>query len=198
MRRIFLTMFVSLDGVMEDPHLWHFPYMSAEMGAYKLKETFATDALLLGRVTYEGFAEAWPGRTDEAGFADRFNNMPKYVVSTTLKNPSWNNSHVISGDVIQSVQMLKDEPGQDIAIHGSATLVKTLMEANLIDEYRLMVHPLVLGSGRRLFEERPFRTSLTLTKTEPMPNGVVVLTYEPDPDAEPSPDVAAETAGAAK
>ncbi len=196
MRRIFLTMFVSLDGVMEDPHLWHFPYMSEEMGAYKLEETFATDALLLGRVTYEGFAEAWPGRTDEAGFADRFNSMPKYVVSTTLKNPSWNNSHVISEDVVENVRRLKEEPGQDIAIHGSATLVKTLMEANLIDEYRLMVHPLVLGEGRRLFEERPFRTSLTLTKMQPMPNGVVVLTYAPEPDSGSSADASTETAGA--
>ncbi len=186
MRKIVLTEFVTLDGVMEDPHDWHFPYWSDEMAAFKHEETMATDALLLGRVTYEGFAAAWPGRTDDTGYADRLNSIPKYVVSTTLRDPEWSNSHVIRENVTGEIAKLKEADGQDMVIHGSADLARSLMEANLIDEIRLMVHPLVLGTGKRLFEERRFMNFLHLTRTEPMPNGVVVLTYEPAKDAVPS------------
>ncbi len=186
MRKIFLTGFVTLDGVMEDPHDWHFPYWSDEMAACKLEETMATDALLLGRVTYEGFAAAWPGRTDDTGYADRLNGIPKYVVSTTLRDPEWNNSHVIGNNVIEEVRTLKEGDGGDIVVHGSATLAVSLMEANLIDEYRLMIHPLVLGTGRRLFDERRFMNFLTVTETRSLPNGVTLLTLVPERDAVPS------------
>lgn len=186
MRKIVLTEFVTLDGVMEDPHDWHFPYWSEEMGACKLEETMATGALLLGRVTYEGFAEAWPGRTDDTGYADRLNTIPKYVVSATLRDPAWNNSQVIGQNVIDEIRTLKDGDGGDIVIHGSATLAASLMEANLIDEYRLMIHPLVLGTGKRLFEQRRFMNFLTVTGTRPLPNGVTMLTLVPERDAVPS------------
>lgn len=183
MRKIALTEFVTLDGVMEDPHDWHFPYWSDEMGACKLEETMATDALLLGRVTWEGFGAAWPGRTDDTGYADRLNSIPKYVVSTTLRDPEWHNSHVIGENVTDEVRKLKDGDGGDIVVHGSATLAASLMEANLIDEYRLMIHPLVLGTGKRLFDERRFMNFLTVTKTRSLPNGVTMLTLVPERDA---------------
>lgn len=186
MCRVAVTEYVTIDGVMQDPGEWHFPYWSDEMGQYKLDEVMTTDALLLGRITYEGFAAAWPTMTDEQGFADRFNSIPKYVASTTLSNPEWNNSHVLGADLAAEVTRLKEQPGQDIVVHGSADLTKSLMELNLVDEVRLMVHPIVLGTGKRLFDERNFMSYLTLTKTEPLPNGVVVLTYAPAKDSEPS------------
>ncbi len=147
MRKIFVTEFVTLDGVMESPHEWPFDFWSDEASAYKLNELRATDVLLLGRVTYEGFAASWPSQTDEDGFADRFNGIPKYVVSTTLEEVGWNNSHLIKENVADEIAALKQQPGQDIAIHGSADLVRSLMEHGLIDEYRLMVFPFVVGKG---------------------------------------------------
>jgi dihydrofolate reductase len=177
MRKLALTEFLTIDGVMEAPHLWNSPFFDEESGAYKLNEVRATDALLLGRVTYEGFAAAWPGRTDEQGFADRFNSIPKYVVSTTLTDPTWNNSHVISDNLVQTVQTLKEEDGQDIVVHGSGTLANSLMAANLIDEYRLMVSPVVLGRGQRLFLEGISAPDLELVDVKSFPRGNVVLTY---------------------
>jgi dihydrofolate reductase len=179
MGKIVLTEFVSLDGVMEAPHEWHFPFFDEEAGKYKLDEVFATDALLLGRVTYEGFAEAWPSMTDEEGFADRFNSIPKYVVSTTLENPTWNNSHVISENVADEVTRLRQQPGGDIVIHGSAALANSLMQDNLIDEYRLMVHPIVVGKGKRIFQEGIAAPPLKLVDTKTFSKGIVVLTYVP-------------------
>src|SRR5688572_1446547 len=149
MRKIFTTTFLTLDGVMEDPHLWSFPYWNDQIAQYKLEETMGSDALLLGRVTYEGFAQAWPGRTDEQGFADRYNSFPKYVVSTTLDNADWNNSHIIRDNIAEEIARLKEEPGQDIQVSGSATLIEFLMRHNLIDEYRMLVYPIVRGSGKR-------------------------------------------------
>ena len=177
MRKLALTEFLTIDGVMEAPHLWNAHFFDEESGAYKLNEVRATDALLLGRVTYEGFAAAWPGRSDEQGFADRFNSIPKYVVSTTLTNPTWNNSHVISDDLIHAVQALKQEEGQDIVIHGSGKLANSLMAANLIDEYRLMVSPVVLGKGQRLFEDGTSLSNLDLVDVKQFAKGNVVLTY---------------------
>jgi dihydrofolate reductase len=179
MRKIIVTEFISLDGVIENPHLWHFPFWSDEMGAYKFNEVMTHDAQLLGRTTYEGFAAAWPEYEDDSGFADRMNGMPKYVVSTTLENPTWNNTHVIRDNVAGQLQALKAEPGQDILVAGSGKLINSLMDAGVIDEYRLMVHPVVVGKGQRLFEERETPASLTLVNTEPLPNGVIVLTYAP-------------------
>jgi dihydrofolate reductase len=179
MRKVVVTEFISIDGVVEDPHLWHFEFWSDEMGAFKLNELQATDALLLGRVTFEGFAAAWPGRTDEAGFADKFNSMPKYVVSTTLQHPDWNNSHVIRDNVAAEVAKLKEGDGGEISIQGSVELINSLLDSDVIDEYRLMVHPIVVGKGKKLFLDREASKSLALTKTESLPNGVMVLTYAP-------------------
>src|SRR5438876_1281731 len=158
MGRIVVTEFVSLDGVVEDPGGsedfkyggWSFEFNRGEEGdRFKLDEALDAEALLLGRVTYEGFAAAWPSRDDE--FADKFNSMPKYVVSSTLADPEWNNSTVVKGDVAKEVAKLRQERDGDIVVHGSARLVQTLLEHALVDELRLMVFPVVLGTGKPLF-----------------------------------------------
>jgi dihydrofolate reductase len=190
MRKVVVTQFVSLDGVMEDPGgsegtdlgAWTFKFDRGDDGnKFKLDEVMAADALLLGRVTYEGFAAAWPSRKDEAGFADKFNGMPKYVVSNTLSKPEWNNSHVIDpGDIAGAVNKLKEDGDGDILVNGSNTLMQALMEHDLVDEYRLMVFPVVLGQGKRLFQDGRPRTTLKLVSNQPVgPDGVVVLTYVP-------------------
>jgi len=178
MRKVVVSEFVSLDGVIEEPS-WTFQFSSEEQQKFKFDELFASDALLLGRVTYEGFAAAWPSATDEEGFADRMNGLPKYVVSTTLEEPlEWNNSRLIEGDVAEEVSRLKQQPGHDILIYGSGELVHTLMQHDLIDEYRLMVYPVVLGSGKRLFRDG-INTTLRLVETRTFSSGVVVLSYRP-------------------
>jgi dihydrofolate reductase len=188
MGKLVVTEFISLDGVIEDPGGaedykhggWSFKFERGDDGdKFKLDETMNSAATLLGRVTYEGFAEAWPSREGE--FADKFNSMPKYVVSTTLSDPEWNNSTVISGNVTEEVAKLKDEIDGDIVIAGSAQLIQALMEEDgLIDEYRLMVFPVVLGSGKRLFGESADLTTLKLADSKPVgPDGVVILTYVP-------------------
>jgi dihydrofolate reductase len=187
MGRIVVTEFVSLDGVMEDPGGaegfkyggWTFEFSRGEEGdQFKLDETMASDALLLGRRTYEGFAEAWPSREGE--FADKFNTMPKYVVSSTLRDPSWKNSTVLSGDdVMAQVAKLRQELAGDIVVHGSARLVQALIEHDLVDEVRLMVFPVVLGSGKRLFAESTDKKRLRLADSKPVGDGVVILTYRP-------------------
>lgn len=181
MKKIVVTQFITLDGVIEDPHLWSFDYWNDETGNYKLEELFASDAQLLGRVTYEGFAEAWPDRTDDSGFADRINNVPKYVVSTTLKQAdlTWNNSHVINGDVVAELQKLKQGDGGDILVHGSGTLVQTLIENDLVDEYHLVVYPLILGKGLKLFGDDLPKKPLKLAESQILDNGVMILTYVP-------------------
>ena len=192
MRKIFVTEFMTLDGVIEDPGGsektthggWSFQFGSAEAGKYKFDELFASDAILLGRVTYEGFAAAWPSMTDESGFADRMNSLPKYVVSTTLTDPTWNNTTVIAGDIAAEVAKLKEQPGQDIMVAGSGQLARTLMQHGLIDEYRLMVHPVVLGEGKRLFETGTKFSMLKLIETKPFDSGVVLLTYQVAPKKE--------------
>jgi dihydrofolate reductase len=186
MGRIVVTEFVSLDGVMEDPGGaedfqhggWSFEFNRGEEGdKFKLDEALESDALLLGRVTYEGFAAAWPSR--EGGFADKFNTMPKYVVSSTLEEPEWNNTTVLEGDVVEEVSKLKQEVDGDIVVHGSARLVQTLVEHDLVDELRLMVFPVVLGSGKRLFGETSDKKPLGLADSKMVGDGVAILTYQP-------------------
>lgn len=176
MRKVIVTEFVSLDGVMEAPEKWSFGYWDDEIGKLKLDELFAADALLLGRVTYEGFAAAWPSRTDETGYADRINNLPKYVVSTTLSKPEWNNTQVIKGNLAGEVTRLKQQPGQNILVFGSAQLAASLLEEDLVDEYRLLVYPVVLGAGKRLFGEEN-KAGLRLLDVRKYNSGVVLLTY---------------------
>ena len=181
-RTLAATLFMTLDGVVEAPDKWSFPFWSDETGKFKSDELRATDALLLGRVTYEGFAAAWPGRKDEEGFADRFNSMPKYVASKTSKKLEWNNSHLIMGDLAAEVSKLKQQPGHDIVIHGSPTLIRSLLPHDLIDEYRLLVYPIVLGRGKRLFDETS-QAKLKLAESETFSKGVVKLVYRRDDEA---------------
>ena len=184
--RIVVTEFVSLDGVVEDPGGaedfkyggWSFEISRGDEGdKFKLDETMASDALLLGRVTYEGFADAWPSRDGE--FADKFNSMPKYVVSSTLKDPTWTNSTVLSGDVAGEVAKLKQQVDGDIVVHGSVQLVQALIDHDLVDELRLMVFPVVLGSGKRIFGETSDKKPLRLADSKVVGDGVAILTYEP-------------------
>ena len=185
MRKVIVSEYVSLDGVMEDPGGaekfehggWTIPYWNDEIAKFKFDELFASDALLLGRVTYQGFAAAWPSMTDEAGFADRMNSLPKYVVSTTLEEPlAWNNSRLIKGNIAEEVARLKQESGQDVLVFGSGTLAQTLHQYNLIDQYNLLVYPVVLGSGKRLFGDRS-NVALKLVETKTFSSGVVLLAY---------------------
>jgi len=188
MRKIVVSEFVSLDGVVEDPGGaekfkhggWSFKFRDDQVPKYKLDELFTSDALLLGRVTYEGFAKAWPSRKDDLGFADKMNNMPKYVVSTTLKKLDWNNSQLIKSNVVEEVKRLKQQPGKDILVYGSGKLVNTLLQHNLVDELRLMVHPVVLGSGKRLFDDNAESLKvLKLAESKTFPSGIVLLSYHP-------------------
>lgn len=180
MGKVVVTEFFALDGVIGEPQEWSFPYWGDDIAAFKTEELLATGAHLLGRVTYEGFAAAWPERaSEEGGFAYLMNTLPKYVVSTTLQKAEWNNSHIISGNLSEAVTQLKQEIDGDLLVAGSATLVNSLIEKNLVDEYRLLVYPIVLGTGKRLFKE-DVPANLKLTETKPMASGVVLLRYEPD------------------
>jgi dihydrofolate reductase len=187
MRRIVVSEFLSLDGVMEDPGGaegsahggWSFGFPDPEGMRFKLEETLGHEALLLGRVTYEGFAAAWPSATDEAGFAEKMNAMPKYVVSSTLEQLTWNNSTLIAGDVPGEIARLKAQPGGDILVAGSASLVALLLAHGLADEYRLMVFPIVLGAGKRLFADAQDAATLTLADCRALESGTVILTYRP-------------------
>ena len=186
MGRIVVTEFISLDGVIEDPGGaedfeyggWSFEFERGDEGnKFKLDETMASAALLLGRVTYEGFAAAWPSRQGE--FADKFNDMPKYVVSSTLGEPEWTNTTVLEGDVPTAVSKLRDEQDGDVVVHGSAQLVQALLEHGLVDELRLMVFPVVLGKGKRLFGETSDKRPLQLADSKTVGDGVAILVYRP-------------------
>jgi dihydrofolate reductase len=186
MGRIVVTEFVSLDGVVEDPGGaeefqhggWSFEIDRGEEGdKFKLDEALEAEALLLGRVTYEGFAAAWPSREGE--FADKFNGMPKYVVSSTLDQAEWNNSTVLKGDVVEEVSKLKQRQDGNIVVHGSPSLVQTLVEHDLVDELRLMVFPVLLGSGKRLFGETSDKKRLRLAESKMVGDSIAILTYEP-------------------
>jgi len=184
MGRIVVSQFVTLDGVIEDPGGsedferggWAFQFNRGDDGdKFKLDEVMESDALLLGRVTYEGFAAAWPSR--EGDFADKFNTMPKYVVSSTLQDPEWNNSTVIGADDLAA---LKADQEGTILVNGSRRLVDQLVEEELVDEYRLMIFPVVLGGGKQLFSDTSTTKSLQLMDSKPVgPDGVVILTYRP-------------------
>jgi len=184
MGKLVVSEFVTLDGVMEDPGGaekferggWAFAFdRGAEGDKFKLDELLSADAMLLGRKTYEGFAAAWPDREDEAGFADKMNSMRKYVVSRTLTNPTWNNTTVIDGDVVAELTRIRSEPGGDVLVAGSCQLVGTLLANGLVDELRLMVFPVVLGSGRKLFGDGLDQTAFTLVESKPSAE-VVLLT----------------------
>ncbi len=175
MRKIVVTEFVSLDGVVEHP-AWTAPYWNEQIAAFKGEEQAATGALLLGRVTYEGFAAAWPESKDEG--ADDMNSMPKYVVTNTLTSLEWNNSHPITGDAVEGITQLKQEEGPDLLVYGSATLVQTLIQHDLVDTYRLLIYPVVLGTGQRLFQAGATAT-LRLVESQAFSTGVTALIYEP-------------------
>lgn len=178
MRKIVLSMYVSLDGVVEEP-AWTMPFWNDEIAQFKYNELFESDALLLGRITYQGFAKAWPSMKDEQGFADRMNGLPKFVASRTLEEMEWN-ATLIKGDIVEEVSKLKQQSGQNILIFGSADFAQTLMQHNLIDEYRLLIYPVILGGGKRLFKDGS-NTKLKLVDTKPFGSGVVALTYQPAP-----------------
>ena len=193
MSRIVVSQFVTLDGVFEDPGGsegidrggWAFRYERGEEGdRFKLDEVMAADGLLLGRVTYEGFAAAWPSRTDELGFADKFNTMPKYVVSSTLTDPEWNNTRVVTLDEIPELE-------GELLVNGSGQLVEALLERGLVDELRLMVFPAVLGNGRRLFGQTDAELPFRLVKSQPVGgDGVTILIYQPATADDPEGQVA--------
>jgi len=189
MGRIVVTEFVSLDGVMEDPGGsenfkyggWSFEISRGEEGdKFKLDEAFGADALLLGRVTYQGFADAWPSRSGE--FADKFNTMPKYVVSTSMDQAEWSGSTVLKGDLAKAVADVKQKHDGDIVVHGSAQLAQALLEQDLVDELRLMVFPVVLGSGKRLFGETSDKKPFQLVDSKTVGDGVAILIYQPERD----------------
>jgi dihydrofolate reductase len=187
MRRVVAAEYISVDGrvEMEDPEGreeklggWTAPYWNGELEKMQYEQLFASDALLLGRITYEGFAASWPSITDEQGFADRMNSLPKYVVSTTLTEPLEWNASLLRGNPVDEVRKLKEQPGQDILIYGSGRLVRTLLPHNLIDELRLMIHPVFLGWGKRLLEDVD-GSALTLVDSQATEKGVATLTYQP-------------------
>ena len=186
MRKIIVTEFITLDGVVEapggneTPHPhggWQFKYSAPETGKYKVEELASVDTLLLGKKTYEQFAGYWPGQTG-GGFADRINQYPKYVVSRSLQKAEWNNSHILR-DVAKDVAALKQTDGGDILVYGSATLVKALLRHNLVDELRLMVFPLSVGGGLRLFDDNRELQQFELKHFRAIDNGVLILEYQP-------------------
>lgn len=181
MRKIVAGLFISLDGIFESPEQWHFPYFNDEMGEAVGSQMADSDCMLLGCVTYKEFAAYWPGQTSnrEAGeMADFMNDTPKYVVSSTLKATDWKNTTLIDGNnAVQELTTLKQQPGKDISITGSGTLVRTLLRDGLLDELRLLVHPIVVGHGKRLFDEGD-QIPLALTDSKTFSTGVLALTYE--------------------
>ena len=184
MGRIVVTEFVSLDGVMQAPGGedfkypgWSFEFDRGEDGnQFKLDEALEAEALLIGRVTYESFAGAWPSREGE--FADKFNNMPKYLVSSTITDPDWNNTTVLEGDVVEAVTNLRQEVDGDIQVPGSRRLVQELIEHDLVDELHLMVFPVVLGTGDRMFGETTDKKTMRLKESRTVGEGILVLIYE--------------------
>jgi dihydrofolate reductase len=176
MRKVIVTEFLTLDGVFEDPTPWQRPYSSPEIGPFKRDELFGCGALLLGRVTYEGLAEYWPTATDTGDFGERMNSLPKFVATTTLGSLEWN-ATALEGDAASAVAALKRQEGRNLLTYGSGTLARALLRHGLVDELRLMVYPLVLGSGKRFWGED--RLPLKLTASRDLGAGVVLLIYEP-------------------
>ncbi len=179
MGKLFLWEFLSLDGIIESPEKWIMPYESPEGSDFIKAQNLECDALLLGKKTYEAFITFWPFQTNnEFGFADHLNQIPKYVVSSTLQNADWNNAHVLNGDAVEVVTKLKEQyADKNIGLTGSPTLIYALMQANLIDEFRLMIYPIVLGRGARLFSDG-VQTKLKLVEAKPFSSGVIGLSYQ--------------------
>ena len=177
--RLVATEYVSLDGVFEEPGRWSHPFFNEEAMRFKAEELENADAQLLGRKTYEGFAKAWPTMEGTGDFGVKMNTMPKYVVTSTLDKLEWSGSVPVRGDVVAEVRKLKEKPGRDILLAGSAQLFNALMRANVIDVYRLMVHPIVLGAGAMLFDESGVRRELELVDMKKFTTGIVVLELEP-------------------
>jgi len=186
MGRIVVTEYISVDGVVEAPSGmeafervgWTDDFTRGPEGdAFKFEETMASDALLLGRVTYDGFAPVWPHYEGE--FADRFNALPKYVVSSTLENPEWNNTSVLRGDVVQEAAKLRERYERDVVVHGSPQLAQTLIEHDLVDELRLLVYPVIVGAGKRLFGGTAHTRNLRLVETRTFDDGIHLLVYRP-------------------
>ena len=181
MSKIIVSEYLTLDGVMEAPEEWQFPYYSDDIAEFVKAHILALDALVLGRATYEIFAAHWPTQTNnEFGVADKLNRMPKYAVSSTLEKAGWHNSTLIKGRVPEAIAKLKQQPGGNIGIIGSATLAQSLMEADLIDEYQLQVYPIVLGKGLRLFKEGMEKFNLKLVESITFKSGAVSLHYQPE------------------
>jgi dihydrofolate reductase len=176
--RLVATEYISLDGVFEEPGQWSFPYFDEAAAQFKFEELNATDAQLLGRKTYEGFAKAWPTMEGTGEFGVKMNTMPKYVVTSTLKQLDWTGSQPIDGNVEEEARKLKAQPGRDLLLAGSGQLFRALMRAGLIDVYRFMVHPLIIGKGKRLFTDDDPREELKLVDTKTFSKGIVVLEYE--------------------
>ncbi|WP_336206369.1 dihydrofolate reductase family protein [Nonomuraea sp. LPB2021202275-12-8] len=189
MNKLVVSQFITMDGVIESPGGdgdfdrggWAFRFdRGAEGNAVKLDEVRSAGALLLGRRTYEGFAAVWPSMRDDVGFADKMNTMPKYVVSSSLERLGWNNSSLVRGDLVEEVVELKRRTRGDVLVNGSAQLVRSLAESGLVDEYRLMLYPIVLGAGKRLFGDTAEAAALRLAEARPMGHeGVILLTYQP-------------------
>jgi dihydrofolate reductase len=177
--RVVATEYVSLDGVFEAPGEWSGPYFDDEVNQFKLEELQASDALLVGRKTYAEFFDAWPTVTDDTGFAEKMNSMPKYVVSSTLTTLEWSGAELVKGNLAKEVRKLAEQPGQDLLLSGSAQLFNALKDENLIDVYRMLVHPIALGKGRRLFADGTDQRALKLTDTKTFGSGVMALEYTP-------------------
>jgi len=181
MRKLVVSEFITLDGIIESPEQWQFPFLSEDVSQAIRAEVHSSEASLLGRGTYEIFAASWPQMThNEFGVADKLNSEPKYVVSSSLEKLEWNNSMLIKGNVEEGIRILKQQPGGIIRIVGSALLVQSLLGTDLIDEYRLMVHPVVVGHGKRLFNDRVQLKDLKLIETKAFSSGVVLLRYQPN------------------
>ena len=182
MRKIVAGLFISLDGVVEAPETWHFPYFNDEMGAAVAEQADSSDTMLLGRQTYEEFAAYWPNQSSDEPFADNMNQTPKLVASTSLDSVEWQNSTLIEGDVTAALTRLKSQPGKAISIVGSPTLVRNLLRAGVLDELRLLVHPIVVGHGKRLFEAEDQPIPLRLVEAKTFTTGVQAMTYVPATD----------------
>jgi len=185
MGKIIVSEYITLDGVVEESERWFFQYDTPEIGEHTRQQSLNNDAMLLGRVTYQAFASFWPTMTNnEFGIADKFNNTPKYVVSTTLETAHWNNSTLIKENVVEEIARLKQQHDGNIGITGSITLIQSLLQAGLVDEFQLLLYPVVIGSGRRLFGDGSDLTGLKLVESKTFDSGVIALTYRtPDKEA---------------
>jgi dihydrofolate reductase len=176
--RLVATEYLTLDGIFEEPGHWSGPFFGDEAQRFKLAELQAADALLLGRATYEGFAAAWPTMSDPAGFAEKMNSMPKYVVGGTLGDEPWEGAKLLGGDFLAEIKSLRATSGGDLLLSGSARVFNACHGARIIDLYRFMVHPVILGTGRRLFDETSTESTLKLVREERFETGIVILEYE--------------------